>query len=67
MPQTDRGQEIRDKERRWRKREKSERNKGRRGYLCQGHKGLSLDREKTDKAHRQMALDNGKRETRALR
>lgn len=57
FPQRDRGQEIRDKDRRWRIREKG---KGMRewvrGYLSWegGDKGLLLDRRKTDMTHRKM-------------
>ena len=65
MPQRDKGQGIKDKDWRQRIRDKkkkkgtSERGKG---CLPQRGKGLPLDREEMDVAHRQMALYKGKGE-----
>ena len=56
MPERDKGEGIRDKDRRWRMRRKGKRaREKRKRYLPRRDKGLPLDREKTDMACRKMA------------
>ena len=63
LPERDSEQGIRDKDRRQRMREKG---KGttemEERYLPQRDKGLLLDREEIDMAHRKMAVNKGKKE-----
>jgi hypothetical protein len=61
--QKDRRQGIREKDRRWGMRKKGKGAKGKRErYLPQRDKGLPLDKEETDMAHRQMEVYIGKEE-----
>lgn len=64
MPQRDKGQGTRDRDRRQRTRRKGERKKGEGGRdIALKGQGLSLDVEETDMAHRQMTAYKEKRET----
>lgn len=71
MPQRERGQEIRDKDRKWGTREKGkEQERGRKGRgvsnSCPGVE-QGLDREETDIASGQMAVYKCKRRSRHIR
>lgn len=58
MSQRGKGQEIRDKDRTLRVRDRGK------GYLSPEDKGVLLHRKETDMGHRQMAVYKGTRETR---
>ena len=60
MPQKDRGQGIRDKDRR-------ERTRQREGYLSRRDKQLTLDKKETDTSYRQMAVYKRKRRNPVLK
>jgi hypothetical protein len=60
LPQKDRGQGIRDKDRR-------ERTRQREGYLSRRDKQLTLDKKETDTSYRQMAVYKRKRRNPVLK
>ena len=60
LPQRDRGQGTRDKDRRWRTWEKGKGTREREeGYLSLEDQGLPLDREEADVVHWKMAFYKG--------